>query len=361
MDGVSGDHLAACRAVAAARGAGSGDAARPSPAIVSCVPWPRQYSIGTPPYTRIDFSEGVGQLELASVGAASHLDVIRGQLRRELADFSPNVSLRTLRRGRFEFIAVDWRPQELPGLLTVEECLQRIAGAVAESILIAFEPLMLDRTLTRHYGRFEPAERSAILAAARRNLAGGEGRAPSAPARRERLAGCLLDHLRGRRELVVEGFLAFRLRDYAGLVEDAVAQAVDDFLLEREYREFIRLLQYFVAVQPPKISLAHLVVDGEAFRLLDREGKPLEAAEGDCVAQTLEARINFEDLLLSALIAAAPRRIRLHGRPDGGAGLDTVSRVFEGRIDPCRHRPCPLCSRAGARLDGSQARRYTRA
>jgi hypothetical protein len=47
----------------------------------------------------------------------------------------------------------------------------------------------------------------------------------------------------------LDGFLSFRLKEYRGRLAEVVDKAVDEYMMDMEYKEFIRVLRYFVDVQ----------------------------------------------------------------------------------------------------------------
>jgi len=61
------------------------------------------------------------------------------------------------------------------------------------------------------------------------------------------------------------------------------------------------------------------------------------------VVELVDNEINYEDLLISALITIAPKNIVLHYQGDCGksATIDTIKGVFTGRVLECAG--CSLC------------------
>lgn len=140
----------------------------------------------------------------------------------------------------------------------------------------------------------------------------------------------------------LEGFLRFRLKEYIDRLREVVEQALENFLAEKEYKEFIRLLRYFVENQEPRVNEVHVVIyTPDLFRLLDEEQKPLEPEylQG-ILGEFSDNELNYEDLLLSALITLAPRRIYLH-HPKDIEITATIQQVFNERVHLCSH--CELC------------------
>ena len=229
-----------------------------------------------------------------------------------------------------------------------------LARALAAWIVDRREHALLRRLIGSHYSYFNAEERESILGLALRQLgAGGEAADPpgGAPARRRtRVLQRLLEYLERHNTLVVDGFVTFRLKDYVGELAAAVDRAVDDFLLEREYREFVGLLRHVVESQPQRPVMAHCVFDATGgFQLQDDAGRAVGTEFLEEVGPEAAARdVGVEDLLVSALITVAPQSVRLHV-PDGAGvalsqdALGTLEEVFPEQVTVCRG--CDRCVR----------------
>jgi putative sporulation protein YtxC len=143
----------------------------------------------------------------------------------------------------------------------------------------------------------------------------------------------------------IEGFLRFRAQDYKEEVNKAVSFIVDEHIIEKEYFEFIELLKHFVDTQEPRLATLHVGISSQGnFNLYNEEGKKItrqfmdELSFGDGGNQ-----LSYEDMLVSALIAVAPRQIVLHVQYDGYKDtLQTIFKVFEGRVSYCTGG-CTIC------------------
>lgn len=264
------------------------------------------------------------------------------------------VELGLFNRGKFTFVDCSVHPSDP---VAVAQFHHFLANALSDVIVEKWERDLIRKTIRAHYYYFSKEEQEEILNAALTHLTcpePGEKGLHYKVGRKSRILHRLRDYLDQEQELVVEGFLHFRLQDYLEELEDAVDRAVDDFLLDREHKEFIRLLKYFVEVQDPRVDEVHVLIrTGGSFKLLDRAGAPLRSEVLDeFVADMVESEVNYEDLLISALITLAPRRLTLHGsvQPTWTEGVETIQGVFGERVSLCAH--CELCTPAGV---GSQA------
>ncbi len=149
-------------------------------------------------------------------------------------------------------------------------------------------------------------------------------------------------YLDNNQSLFLEGFLRFRLKDYFSELERSVDISIDNYLVEQEYHEFIRLLQYFVEVQEPRIDEVHVLIkDKQNFFLLDEEKQPIDQQQLQGVLAEFNQDIDYEDLLLSALITISPRILILHVRTRIEI-VETIINVFQDRVSICKG--CPLCT-----------------
>lgn len=286
-----------------------------------------------------------------SIGTENCSESLRERLASEvrtLRDEGLNVQVDEETRGNLIFLDCNVVDEtgagQNPGLLLRH----LVAGAVSDVIVDIWEERLLKRMVRSGYYYFNQEEQDTILRYAGRNLDSGD-EASRILGRKHQILQRLLEYLDTDSEVVLEGFVTFRLKEYVEELEDAVDRAVDDFLMEKEYTEFIRLLKYFVDAQEPRVEEVHVIVlPGGAFKLVDGQGQALhnEYLE-DFVVEMVDSQINYEDLMISSLITIAPSRITLHVSTANlrDEAVETVRSVFGERVTLCRG--CELCLRDG--------------
>ncbi|MCL6460207.1 MAG: putative sporulation protein YtxC, partial [Gorillibacterium sp.] len=143
----------------------------------------------------------------------------------------------------------------------------------------------------------------------------------------------------------LDGLLAFRLEGYRDDLKETVDYAVDEYLLDKQYQEFISLLKYFVYIQKTKVASVHLLHKGDSdFVLLNEQFEPIHpsVAGGEITMETLEKELNFEDIIVSTLITVAPARIYIHSRTPELQIIKTIRQIFEDRACLCDCKKCNL-------------------
>lgn len=216
-----------------------------------------------------------------------------------------------------------------------------LANALAETILLHWEKDYVLTLLQKHY-HLKRIDRESVRAKVMKSLNEQNDPVNYRVQRKTGLVSQILATLEANPVFEIEGFLHFRAREYRAEVDKAVASAVDEYILEKEYFEFIDLLKHFIDTQEPCVETLHVWISvGGKFHLYNEEGERVTKEYLDGIDTEGEALdFSYEDLLISALISAAPREVVLHIRYPGYRDtLETIRKVFEGKV-----RECPGCS-----------------
>lgn len=230
---------------------------------------------------------------------------------------------------------------------TREVVIHYIANALADIIIGNLEHFFVAKIIENNYAHFPKPDQKNVYSKALVHLNnflpnGGIHYLPQIE-RKDRILTRILAYLKSNDQLIIEGFIRFRLKDYFQELEKAVEQAVEDFMMEKEYKEFIKLLKYFVDIQEPKVEKVNIILREQGvFRLLDSEGKIIdnEYLEG-IILQMVESDIDYEDLLISAMITIAPAKIIVHFSKDHPV-VETLNSIFESKVVICPG--CDLCN-----------------
>ena len=223
-----------------------------------------------------------------------------------------------------------------------------ISNALADYIIRQYEERLLTRIINSNYCYFNSIEKKEILSKALHIIRNEDKTFFNSIfqiRRRNVIIRRLLDYFDNSNNIILDGFVNFRLKEYIKDLEEIVDKAVDDFLMDREYKEFIRLLRYFVDIQEPKIDTVHVIVSYDnRYTLLDETKKEIT---NECIQEYVneitEGEINYDDLLVSSLITFAPRKIIIHctGQFRNKELMETIKNVFSGRVVICQG--CDIC------------------
>ena len=291
-------------------------------------------------------------MQCISIGASTHIELVRGRLASDLKKLEGcGMKLRIEENpaGKYTFLSCsvsgDNGFQE-----SDEEALSLfkayIADVLADLIILKWQKAFLLDIIRENYYYFGEAERSTIFDNALRYLEDFTGQGMLGMRKKRRILARIRDFLNSGNLIVVDGFIRFRMKDYIRELQEAADKAVDDFLMDKEYQEFIQLLKYFVDIQDSRTDLINVVMKPNgSFMLYDGQNRAVNSTylEG-FIVDLIESEINYEDLLISALITIAPREIVFHsGKSEGPQStLETIKSIFSNRVT--LRRGCDLCT-----------------
>lgn len=223
---------------------------------------------------------------------------------------------------------------------------EQVAEIVATFIVERWEKDLLESLLASEYEGLDEEATEEICRRARAILDQGESSCLQVQqGRGESIYGRVLEYFQENNWLNIDGFVRFRLPDYLMELDQALEEAVDEYLMEKEYDEFVRLLRYFVEAQEPRVEKVHVILSpGGGFQLYDGENRNLNGEYLDgFLVDIADSELNYEDLLISSLITISPRQVVLHGADKGRCHntINTIKSVFGERVIHCNG--CSRC------------------
>ena len=113
----------------------------------------------------------------------------------------------------------------------------------------------------------------------------------------------------------------------------------EEYMVEKEYNEFIKLLKYFVDVQDSKVDEINILIEKNGdYRLIDEEGNDLiENMMMELPDVKFDSKENREELIISTMITNAPNKVIIHCVEycKNKELIGTISKVFTDRVHYC--------------------------
>ena len=150
------------------------------------------------------------------------------------------------------------------------------------------------------------------------------------------------EYVKENKAMVLDGFVYFRLKAYLEYLDEVVDSGVNQFVIEKEYREFISLLRVYVESKVPEYNLLHLIyINGESI-LLDEKRNIVSVSENIYNAKYLsDISFSSNDFALNTLLCLLPRRVEIHLIDDEDEFINTLKLIFQGRVTICKD--CDIC------------------
>ena len=219
----------------------------------------------------------------------------------------------------------------------------KLATILSYLVIDYFENDIIKNMLSADYFYFDNTELDKILDLCNENLCDDEEF--SFTNRQMLLFDAFYEYISTHHSIILTGFINFRLKEYRNLLEDLTDFSVNEFIIEREYLEFISLLKLYVNSQLPSTITVHLISFGNDILLLDENMEMIDVDKKALKAKYLsDVSFSNNDYVLNALLNLLPKKIHLHLVSASGNldFINTLQLVFENRIEICND--CNICN-----------------
>jgi len=159
------------------------------------------------------------------------------------------------------------------------------------------------------------------------------------------LYSCIKNFLENNKSFILSGFVNFRLKEYISYLDEITDTAVNKFLIEREYDEFINILKLYINSKSSELSEeVHLIYNNQNSILIDKNKNIISTKNSILNAKYLsDISFSSNDYTLNTLLNVLPSKITIHLIDDySDEFINTLKLIFENRIIICND--CNICS-----------------
>jgi len=219
-----------------------------------------------------------------------------------------------------------------------------IANGLSDIIIDEYEKFLVVKLIDANYGYLSGRDRELLKKKALRILGNGRGSRCSdklgnykRSQRKSRVWAKLSEYLEREDQIIVEGFITFRLKEYLEDLFDFVDHMVKEHLINREYREFLQLLRHFMSRQKYSLPVVNVHRDLQGcYRILNAQLEPIQGDLGVFLKQDTDAfGLDVDDLVVSAIVTLAPNRIVWHGATEDSSCFDLLNDLFNQEVEIC--------------------------
>lgn len=287
-------------------------------------------------------------MKLLSVGLTGTTQEIRERLQLDCKTIIQDgfrVAIDEINKGHYTFIGCNVSEGEVSfgNYERIKNSMKKhVANMLTEYIISREEKEIVRKIIERNYSYYAEDERKIIYGRTLDLLSGTNDVIVDfgMTTRSTKILEKIIDYLDTNHELVLEGFINFRLKEYRDKLEQTVDKAVDDYTMDLEYKEFIRVLRCFVDIQEPKVGKVHVVIANSGiYKIVDDQGQTINNVSFENFLMQREDHINYDDLLITALITIAPYSVMVHVHESNTAAIQNVvgiiKNIFDGRVMIC--------------------------
>lgn len=217
-----------------------------------------------------------------------------------------------------------------------------LSELITEVILEFYEEKLIKQILDYNYFYFDDYERVRICENCIELIENSYSEKLQEKTREEIVQNAVLQYVNENKSMILDGFIHFRLKNYIKYLDNIIDTAVNQFIIEKEYNEFINLLKIYVDSKMTECELLHLIyINGESI-LLDKEKNIVSVSENICNAKYLsDISFSSNDFALNTLLTLLPAKIEIHLIGEEDEFINTIKLIFDNKVSICRE--CNIC------------------
>ena len=144
------------------------------------------------------------------------------------------------------------------------------------------------------------------------------------------------------RTINLNGFIKFRLKFISLYVTQIVEKSIDNYLMKKEYLDFINIIRYITDVEDKSYDLVNVIYNNHKLQVYDSNMKKMTYIGNMEVSQELDGKtLNYDEVIINILLTKSPKKIRLHAVKvdkedlESQNTIDVIKRIFEGKVELC--------------------------
>lgn len=155
------------------------------------------------------------------------------------------------------------------------------------------------------------------------------------------LRDCIIEYFSKTSSCNLDGFINFRLYDYKNFINLILENVINDYIIQKEYAEYVNLLQEYINMQTPQTESIHLIYSNDTKILLD-DSKNIIANTSSPQIYLSDISFSSNDFILNSLLNLLPKKIFIHLGTEEDNFIKFLKLIFKDKFIICNN--CAICS-----------------
>ena len=216
-----------------------------------------------------------------------------------------------------------------------------VSNILTKSILLFLENVLMKDMINLQYFYFNTYEKNKIFEHTLSLL----NTSDNTTIKYDLLNNTLFDYLSNHHSFYVKAFVEFRLPHYQNFISETIETAVNQFLIDKEYSEFINILRLYIQSETSEQNIKHLhVIYHNHHSTIINDDKEIITCNDNITKAKYISDISFSsnDLALNTLLNLLPQKITIH-LVDSFIDefINTLQLIFQDKIEICED--CNIC------------------
>lgn len=155
----------------------------------------------------------------------------------------------------------------------------------------------------------------------------------------------VLQQLKQNHSFYLQAFIQFSLKEYTNFLNNKIETAVNEFLIQKEYLEFVSILKLYIKSETShsQINHVHLIYQNKTAIIVDDNKKIITCNDNLKKAKYIsDISFSSNDFALNTLLNLVPKKITIH-LTDGFCDefINTLKLIFQDQVQICED--CEIC------------------
>lgn len=142
----------------------------------------------------------------------------------------------------------------------------------------------------------------------------------------------ILKYITSNKSILIDGFVRFRIKKYIGYLDNAVDIAVNQFVIDKEYYDFIDLVKLYINSKPSQTDYIYLIYSNKKSILLDKNNKVIDCSNNPDINYISDISFSSNDYILDMILSLLPESIKIKLVSPEDEFINTLKLIFEDRI-----------------------------
>lgn len=217
-----------------------------------------------------------------------------------------------------------------------------ISNILTKTIIYFYEKQIIKNSINLNYFYFNSLEKQEIV----KNTLEILNNYDTVNLKYDLLNNTIFEHLLNHKSLYLNAFINFRLNNYLKLIEEKMDLAVNQFLINKEYLEFVNILKLYINSESvySQTNHLHLIYKNGNSTIIDDNNNVISCNDNITKAKYIsDISFSSNDLALNTLLNLLPKTITIHLIDEYcDEFINTLKLIFNDRIKICKD--CNICN-----------------
>ncbi len=220
--------------------------------------------------------------------------------------------------------------------VNIKEFYNILSDTLSVFIISNYEDNFINTQLKLDFFYFSSYERNDIFNNAKNTLSSNK----IYTQKKKILKQSISKYIKKINKFYIDGFINFRIYDYKHFLNSILDQEIHEYVLQKEYYEYIQLLKEYISVKPSQTSDIHLIYSDKEKVLLDNFGNIITTTDKKKYLSDISFSTN--DFILNSILSLMPQKLTIHLHDKEDNFIKFLKSIFEKKCIICCN--CNLCS-----------------